>query len=66
MAPILVPVISVGETAAWAPLWRALRAQPHQTTPRSSALLTAAGLLIFIDIEFGLAYLLQLADWLMG
>jgi hypothetical protein len=61
MDSIFAPVTRARTSTAAAPLRRALPPPPARDSRLRTALLALAGVVVFIDIEFALAYLLYFA-----
>jgi len=66
MLSILIPIAHPRTTRSPAPLRRSM---PHGTTPATAvrtALLALTAVVVFVDIEFALAYLLYVATRVAG
>ena len=67
MDSILIPVAHTHQTTrSLAPLRRSLPAGEGPSSPMRTALLALAGVVVFVDLEFALAYLLYAAVRMAG
>jgi hypothetical protein len=66
MDSILIPVAHTRTTRSPAPLRRAMPAGNAPSSPMRTALLALAGVVVFVDLEFALAYLLYVAVRMAG
>jgi len=66
MDSILIPVAHTRSTRSPAPLRRSLPASDAPSSPVRTALLALAGVVVFVDLEFALAYLLYAAVRMAG
>jgi hypothetical protein len=61
MDSILIPIAHTRSTRSPAPLRRAMPGGTKPATPVRTALLALTAVVVFVDIEFALAYLLYVA-----
>ena len=66
MDSILIPVAHTRTTRSLAPLRRSMPAGEAPSSPMRTAFLALAGVVVFVDLEFALAYLLYVAVRIAG